>query len=223
MLLSVPELAKRLGVAESRARVLVSSGRIPGQRVGGRWVIDELDAANFRPLAAGRPLTEQGAWQFIHASQCPPEAFRGDLDAVMRHRLDRRIRRFHEVADPVAFVASLLARRADKFSMSANSDDLAELREDPRLHLSGVSHAISGLLSAPEVEAYVTRRDLPGVISSWFLLPTGPGARPNVTIRAADVVPDDIPPLVVAADLSERPGSREQDAAFEILEGLRCM
>jgi excisionase family DNA binding protein len=53
MLLGVPELARRLGIAESRARDLVASGRIPGQRVGGQWVIDEVEAINFLKVAAG--------------------------------------------------------------------------------------------------------------------------------------------------------------------------
>lgn len=221
MLLSVPELARRLGIAESRARVLVASGRIPGQRVGGRWVIDELDAANYRKLAAGRPLTEQSAWQFIRAIQDPAGVPGQDLDAVVRHRLDRRIRRFHEAADPVAFVVSLLARRADKVLLSASPSDLAGLREDHRLRLAGVSHPDSRLLSGLELEAYVARSDLTGIIKDWFLLPPEPGTRPNVTIRAADVVPDEIPPLALAADLADRPGSREQQAAFEIIGGLR--
>lgn len=219
MLLSVPDLAMRLGIAESRARLLVASGRIPGQLVGGRWAVDEVDVANYRKLAAGRPLTEEGAWQFIRAIQHSPGV--PDQDAVVRHRLDRRIRRFHEAADPVEFVVSLLARRADKVSMSARSDDLSAMRQDGRLRLTGVSHADSGLLSGRELEAYVARSDVPELINDWFLLPTMPGTRPNVTIRAANVIPGEIPHLALAADLAERTGPREQQAALEIIRGLR--
>jgi excisionase family DNA binding protein len=221
MLLSVPELSKRLGIAESRARVLVASGRIPGQRVGGRWVIDESDAANYRKAAPGRPLSEHRAWQFIWALQYPSLVPGQDRDAVDRHRLNRRIRRFHESADPVASLISLLARRADKVQMSASPVDLAGLREDPRLRLSGVSHSDSGLMAAAEVEAYVARRDLPGLIKDWFLVAAKPGTRPNVTIHAADVVPDEIPSIGVAADLAEYPGHREQQAAAEIIRRVR--
>lgn len=221
MLISVPEVAKRLGIAESRARVLVASGQIRGQRVGGRWVIDEVDAASYRKRAAGRPLTEPGAWQFMRALQYPSDVPDQDLDAVVRHRLNRRIGRFHAAADPASFVVSLLARRAEKVAMSANPDDLSALREDARLRLTGVSHANSGLLSGPELEAYVARHDLTGLINDWFLLPAKPGTRPNVTIRAVDVVPDEIPMLALAADLAERPGSREQEAAFEIVRRVR--
>lgn len=45
-LMTIPELAIRIGVTESRARFLVSSGRIRGQQVGGRCVIYEADAAD---------------------------------------------------------------------------------------------------------------------------------------------------------------------------------
>ncbi|WP_226760196.1 helix-turn-helix domain-containing protein [Arthrobacter sp. SO3] len=221
MLLSIPDLAKLLGVAESRARVLVASGRIPGQRVGGRWLVDEVDAGNYRKAAAGRPLTEHNAWQFIWALPRPKGVPGLGLDAVERHRLDRRLRRFHEAADPVAFIVSLLARRADKVLLSANPEDLSALRRDGRLRLAGVSHSNSGLLSGFELEAYAARRDLPDLINDWFLLPAKPGTRPNVIIRTANVIPDEIPHLALAADLAERPGPREQQAALEIISGLR--
>lgn len=49
MLLSVTELAKRLDVNESWVRFLVQACRIRGQKVGGRWLVDEAHAAQFRP------------------------------------------------------------------------------------------------------------------------------------------------------------------------------
>jgi len=221
MLLSVPELSKRLGIAQSRARVLVTSGRIPGQLVGGRWVIDASDAANYRKAAPGRPLSEHSAWEFIWALQSPSLVPGRDQDAVERHRLKDRIRRFYESADPASSLISLLARRADRVQMSASASDLAGLREDPRLRLSGVSHPDSGLMSAAEVEAYVARHDLSDLIQDWFLVTDKPGTRPNVTIHAADVVPHEIPSIAVAADLAEYPGRREQQAAAEIIRRLR--
>jgi excisionase family DNA binding protein len=221
MLLSVPELAKRLSIAESRARALVVSGRIPGQRVGGRWVIDESDAANYRKAAPGRPLSERGAWEFIWALQSPSLTPGRDQDAVKRHRLKDRIRRFHESEHPVSSLISLLARRADRVQMSASASDLPGLREDPRLRLSGVAHPDSGLMVAAEVEAYVARHDLSDLIKDWFLVTAKPGTRPNVTIHAANLVPYEIPSIAVAADLAEYPGQREQQAAAEIIRRLR--
>jgi hypothetical protein len=217
-LISIPEVAERIGVAESRARFLVSSGRIRGQQVGGRWVIDDSDATNYRKASAGRPLTERGAWQFIDAAQDSSLISAMNLSAVERHRLRGRIARFQESADPVTFLFSLLPNRADKILLSANPSDLAGLRNDRRLRLSGVSHPASGLLPSAELEAYTTRHDLPGLINDWFLVPAMPGMRANVVIRAAAAIPDaEMPSIVVTADLAERPGPREQQAALETI------
>jgi excisionase family DNA binding protein len=221
-LMTIPEVAERIGVAESRARFLVSSGRIRGQQVGGRWVIDEADAAEYRGAGPGRPLSQRSAWQFIEALQDPACGVAPHLSAVERHRLRRRIARFQESSDPVALVLSLLPRRADKAVLSASPSDLDGLREDRRLRLSGVSHPDCGLLPSSEFEAYAARHDLPGVVSDWFLVPAGLGVRANVVIRTAEVIPDSaIPVIVVAADLAERPGSREQQAALGILRGFQ--
>lgn len=225
MALSVPELAKRLHVNESRARLLVQSGRIPAQRVGGRWVIEEADAAQYRSGApAGRPLSERSAWQL--ALNAGSDAARGpsesDLSPVERHRLKQRLGRLRESPDPLPLVCSLLAKRAEKVELSCSPADLGELREDPRLRLSGVSHKASGLLSNSEVEAYVNRKDYAALIRNWFLVKPRVGQRPNVILHVANDVPEQLPPLLIAADLAERRGVREQQAAREILRRIHA-
>ncbi len=226
MALSIPELAKRLHVNQSRARQLVHSGRIRGQRVGGRWIVDEADAAHYRPgKPAGRPLSERSAWQLVSCfwdNPRPPIPDHFELSAVEKHRLKERINRLQDSPDPIALLAAWLANRADKFEFSSSPDDIAELREDKRIHLSGVSHARSGLLANSEVEAYVRRDELKDVVKDWFLVEPLPGKRPNVILRAAAQVPDELPPLVVAADLAERPGAREQQAARDILRSAHA-
>ncbi|MET4539344.1 excisionase family DNA binding protein [Arthrobacter bambusae] len=226
MALSIPELAKRLHVNQSRARQLVHSGRIRGQRVGGRWIVDEADAAHYRPgKPAGRPLSERSAWQLVSCfwdNPRPPIPDHFELSAVEKHRLKERINRLQDSPDPIALLAAWLANRADKFEFSSSPDDIAELREDKRIHLSGVSHARPGLLANSEVEAYVRRDELKDVVRDWFLVEPLPGKRPNVILRAAAQVPDELPPLVVAADLAERPGAREQQAARDILRSAHA-
>ncbi|MFJ6455639.1 helix-turn-helix domain-containing protein [Paenarthrobacter sp. NPDC091669] len=226
MALSIPELAKRLHVNQSRARQLVHSGRIRGQRVGGRWIVDEADAAHYRPgKPAGRPLSERSAWQLVSCfwdNPRPPIPVHFELSAVEKHRLKERINRLQDSPDPIALLAAWLANRADKFEFSSSPDDIAELREDKRIHLSGVSHARSGLLANSEVEAYVRRDELKDVVRDWFLVEPLPGKRPNVILRAVAQVPDELPPLVVAADLAERPGAREQQAARDILRSAHA-
>lgn len=227
MVLSIPELAKRLNVNDSRARQLVQSGRIRGQRVGGRWIVDEADAVQYRPgKPAGRPLSERSAWQlmscFWEASPRRSLLAYFEPSPVEKHRLKERINRLQDSPDLLKLLAAWLANRADKFEFSSSPDDIGELREDKRIHLSGVSHPRSGLLANSEVEAYVRRDELEGVVKDWFLVEPFPGNRPNVILRAAEHVPDELPPLVVAADLAERPGVREQQAAREILKSVQA-
>lgn len=232
MPLSIPELAKRLNVNESRARLLVHSGRIRGQRVGGRWLVDEADAAQYQPGApAGRPLSERSAWQLIEFNwvavpldqdffERNPEASNPELLPVEKHRLNQRICRLRESSDPLPLLRSMLAKRAEKAELSSSPADIVELRDDPRIRLSGVSHPDSGLLSNSEVEAYVSRRDFESVIKDWLLVKAAPGRRSNVLLHVAEEVPEELPPLLIAADLAERPGVREQDAAREIVRRM---
>lgn len=223
MPLSVPELAKHLNVNESRARLLVQSGRIPAQKVAGRWVIDEADVSRYRPAAPGRPLSERSAWQLIrHARNAAAHDPAEDLDPVERYRLKQRLHRLQDSPDPLNLICSLLAKRADKAEFSSSPADIAGLREDPRLRLSGVSHPDSGLLSSSELEAYVSRKNFGELVKDWFLVKASAGQRPNVVLHVADDVPDELPPLLIAADLAERPGFREQQAAREILRSIRA-
>ena len=50
-MLTVTEVAQRLGVSPQRIRLLISQGRMPAQRVGPLWLIAESDAV----LPAARP------------------------------------------------------------------------------------------------------------------------------------------------------------------------
>ena len=124
--------------------------------------------------------------------------------------------------DPLPLVCSMLAKRAERVELISSPGDLGDLREDPRLRLSGVSHRSSALLSTSEVEAYVKRKDYDALIRSWFLVKPRPGQRPNVILRIANEVPEQLPPLLIAADLAERPGVREQQAAREILRKIHA-
>lgn len=228
MPLSIPELAKRLSVNESRARHLVQSGRIRGQRVGGRWLVDEADASQYRPGApAGRPLSERNAWLFALAA-CK-EAWKDaepdivvSVSPVERYRLNQRLQRWEDAAFSVTTLLALLANRADRLEFSASHGDIPALKKDPRLKPSGVSHPESGLLANSELEAYVSRDDVDALIKDWFLVETKPGQLANVVLHAADEIPDELPLLVVAADLAERPGAREQEAARELVRSMHA-
>lgn len=225
MALSPAEAAERLDISERRVRALLKEGRIPAQRVSGRWVIDELDVNQYRPgRPAGRPLSERNAWQFVllTANTQKQGADFFELSAVEKHRLHRRLCRLQAASDPLSLLSSLLAKRAEKEEYSSSPADLAELREDDRLRLSGVSHKASGLLSNSEIEAYVSRKDFDSLILDWFLVKPRQGQRPNVVLHVAEEVPDELPLLLVAADLAERPGVREQDAALDLIRRIHA-
>lgn len=68
--------------------------------------------------------------------------------------------------------------------------------------------------------SYLSRKDFDALIRDWFLVKPRPGQRPNVVLHVAEDVPDELPPLVIAADLAERPGIREQEAAREIIRRI---
>lgn len=222
MALSPAEAALRLKISERRVRALLEEGRIPAQRVSGRWVINESDVSRYQTGSpAGRPLSEHNAWQFVmYARNAGARLQAGShLSPVEKHRLNKRLERLQESADPLGLIRSLLGKRAEKVELSSSPADIGELRLDPRLRLSGVSHPDSGLLSNSEVEAYVGRKDHDALVRDWFLV-KDPGQRPNVILHVAENVPEELPPLVIAADLAERPGVREQEAAREIIRRM---
>jgi excisionase family DNA binding protein len=218
MALSIAQLAERLGVSPSRARNLVAHGLIKAERVGNHWVVDESDAARYQPRA-GRPLSGLNAWRM---AKYAADGRIPDIHPMEKSRLRGHLVSLLDAPDPAAKLRSLLAGRAEKAELSSSPADLAELREDPRLRLSGVSHPDSGLLSNSELEAYVSRKDFEAVVKDWYLVKARAGQRSNVLLHVAEEVPDELPPLVVAADLAERPGVREQQAAREIIGSIHA-
>ncbi|WP_457967975.1 hypothetical protein M1E17_05705 [Arthrobacter sp. D1-29] len=144
------------------------------------------------------------------------------MSPVERYRLNQRLQRWKDAAFSAPLLLALLANRADRLEFSAGRGDIPELKKDPRLRPSGVSHPESGLLANSELEAYVSRGDVDALLRDWFLVETKPGQRANVVLRVANDVPDELPLLVVAADLAERPGAREQEAARELIRSLRA-
>lgn len=232
MPLSIPELAKRLDVNESRARHLVQSGRIRGARVGGRWLVDEAEAAKYQPGGpAGRPLSERSAWQFaLLVSECLDDDAQEDpflecdlrLSPVEKYRAKQRVSRWVDSSFSLPLLRSFLANRADRWELSASPSDIPELKKDSRLRPSGVSHPEAGLLANSELEAYVERDDVDALVKDWFLVKAEPGQRSNVVLHVAEMLPDELPLLVVAADLAERPGAREQQAAQALVRCVRA-
>lgn len=214
--LSVPQLAARLGVSAARARFLVASGRIPAQQVAGRWIIQEKDADAFRRVSGGRPMGERTAWLFLRYATGQDVSGASDVD---RHRLARRMERLRDADDAVGLLAAWLPNRAVTHRFMMFVEHPEGLRGDPRIRLSGISHPLSGLSADGEVEAYVSRGDLAALRRDWFLVDAPAGVREHVLLRVAAELPE-VTPLLVAADLADRGGVRELDAAARIVSGL---
>lgn len=223
MQIGTEEAADRLQISTRRMRVLLETGRINAQRVSGRWIIDDGDLARFRfPRSAGRPLSPRSAWQLINHIQQNSglQLSTRDLEPIERHRLEARLGRLKAAEDPLEVLCSMLAKRAERFELSVSPVDLRSLRQDPRIRLSGICHPASGLLANAEVEAYVAREDYDTLVKDWFLVQVSAGSRANVVLHVAELVPEKTPVLLVAVDLAERGGVREEEAARELIGNL---
>jgi hypothetical protein len=145
------------------------------------------------------------------------------ISPVERHRLKDRLERLARAADPVPLLRSWLPNRAAPRRLHASPADLADLRSDDRVVLSGVSHPASGLLAGNEVEAYVRADDAEDVRDDYLLVEPRPDSPPNVVLHVVDGEQAligrelDLPWLALAADLAERPGAREKDAARQLV------
>jgi excisionase family DNA binding protein len=54
-LISTAEAAKKLGVHITRVQALIKGGRLPAQKIGGSYVIDEGDLRLVKDRKPGRP------------------------------------------------------------------------------------------------------------------------------------------------------------------------
>ena len=60
-LLSVSEAAQRLAVTPGRVRVLIAGGRLPAEKIGYSYVIQEKDLALVAKRPPGRPAAKKSA------------------------------------------------------------------------------------------------------------------------------------------------------------------
>lgn len=114
----------------------------------------------------------------------------------------------------------LNARATTKY-FRAVAGDMNDIRNDPRLQATGVSHSSSGLLQADEFEAYVLGSDYVQIVDHYMLIDAA-RARTNVTLRVVDAIelPRVIPRLIIAVDLLERGTAREVSASQNILKDV---
>lgn len=194
MLLSVPAVAARLGVDESRVRQRIAAGSLRAEKIGGRWLLDEADLVGVNERRGGRPLSPDSAWALIGAAAARAARARGsnDPDAdlldrvapVVRSRSRARLKDLLEQVrvEPSAAAAEgwaaraasslrvLLRNRAARALYSASPLDLDDVRADGRLQLSGLSLPESGIAAGAVVEAYVRVDDLDSLSDDYLLV-----------------------------------------------------
>ena len=232
--LSVAEAARRLGVGVPRVHQRIANGSLPATRVGSQWIIDEAALVSLAESGApGRPLSQRSAWALVAVSQADQRILKA-LAPVERSRARDRLCRLlalatgapseaqiHAVA---ALLRSWLRHRAGRRLYSASPRDLPDLREDDRTVLSGVSQARSGMASGNLVEGYVGADDLAAIIDDYLLSPITNGRNTNVVLHIGSgifpVAIGGIAPLMLAADLAEHRGPREESLAAEILREI---
>jgi excisionase family DNA binding protein len=195
-LVSVAESAHRLGVSASRVHQRIQDGSLPAIRVGRQWAIDEalLHQVSSRP---GQPLSRRAAWAVL---------------ALAAHDEE-------ELADS-GLVRDLNLAPAERRVFRAAQPDLADIRGDRRLLLSGLSHPVSAMASPDGAEGYLARADLDAFVDRYLLVEAA-DRRGNVVLHVADRRPEAVWPLLLAADLAEHHQPREAARARELVDALR--
>jgi excisionase family DNA binding protein len=213
MEISVAEAAERVGVSARRIRERIARGDLAARRVGGVWVLDEVQLGRSQRVA--RPMSARVAWAFL-------DLLAGGRGKGVSQPEQSRLRRKREqlVADDAAsLLRSWLPNRARVLRYAASAADLPALRQDRRVVCSGLSDPRSGLAAAGIVEGYVQAGDLADLVEEFLLSERG---QPNVILRvlADRGLPDPVPLAVLLADLADHDGPRESAAVERLLGEL---
>lgn len=237
--ISVAEAAGRLGVNVQRVHQRIADGSLPAERIGHQWTIDEADVARLAGRPTGRPLSARSAWvlALVAAEHLAPEPLTTPyVAAPERSRARARLRHLLDDAHDLSIMSdqesaasqlaarlrSLLRRRTDRRLFHVSSRDLADLRSDDRVALSGVSLPESGISAEDIVEGYTARDDVKPLVDDYLLLDSDHRSA-NVVLHVVD--PTTMPSqavgpsnwLLMAADLAEYHRPRETARAVQIL------
>lgn len=223
--LSVAEAAKRLGVGVPRVHQRISNGSLRAERIGAQWVVDELSLLRVaESRSPGRPLSSRSAWALIALAAGNADALAG-LAPVERARARERLNQlFVQVAEPLnseeqlrdvaVLLRSWFRNRAERRLYRAAGGDLAAMREDRRLVLSGLS-AAGGIASGDVVEGYVASDKLERVVADYLLVSAERESNVVLHVVSPERPVDANARLLLAADLAEHRGPREELRAAE--------
>lgn len=226
--------AKRLGVGVPRIHQRIADGSLRAERIGSQWVVEERSLAPVSESSKpGRRLSERSAWALLAVSQ-GNEHDLSSLAPAERSRAKERLRRLlaqstfddglseSQVRDVAIQLRAWLRSRAGRRLFRASPRDLPELRDDSRLALSGLSHGRSGIASGDFVEAYVHVADVEALAEDYLLSADARDA--NVVLHVlspqSPEAIDYAAPLLLAADLVEHRGPREEARGVELVRDI---
>ena len=234
-LVSVPEAAQILEVGQSRILQRIHDGSLPAEKIGNHWAIERNDIQRCRRNSEpGRPLSAKSSWDLIAVALNDQTA--DELAPWAKSRARSRLRNLlvhsdHASLDDLpGLIEHALRNRAERRIFVASPGDLPEIRDDQRIHLSGVSLPASNMSAGDAAEGYVARADLDPVIEEHLLTPAS-RARANVFLHVVDPAASWAQaalsqvarsPLALAADLAEHGGIREADQAAVLLQLLKA-
>jgi len=205
--IGVVDAAARLGVSPRRVRQLLDTGDLAGERVSGRWVVDEesLRQAASRP-GAGRPLSPASAWALLGVlsaadprSGSRPEQDRAALVAAWRGvpagNVRHRLRAIVLGRDIDGDLVAALRRRAEGARYWAHPGVVEPLLADAAVSVTGARAAAAhGLDIAPgdEARAYLRERHVAELVERYALEPDLGGNVELLVVPAS--VPDSLAP-----------------------------
>lgn len=216
MPVGVSEAAKRLGVSRQRVLQMIVDKRLPAERVGQSWSINESDIAR-RRVPVGRPLSVDMARGLLDlAAGIRPALSSRDISRL-RTNMIRLVREVRSDEDPAGLLRSWLPTRAERRELTVAEADLDGVLADDRLVLSGVSDKRAGMSSPRIAEGYIDAQAAREFFEDHFAVDADNSARANLIAHVAMVVPA-ISPVVIAADLSDYRAGREDRQAQVVLD-----
>ncbi|QIM15401.1 hypothetical protein G7067_01660 [Leucobacter insecticola] len=207
----VSEFAKAKGISRGRAYQLVRSGALHAEVLGDGSLILDDTAMAWRPRK-GRPLSEAMAWHLLAALDSAEQEGLRDAE---RARIRRHLSEIKKAEHPAQELAEKVSARAELREFAAHLDDVVDLRADPRVLVSGVGAAGSGMVAGDIVEGYVAPNVVDSVIRDYILKERRGG---NVRLRVGRA--PQMGRAAVAADLADWGRVRELREADRIVREL---
>ena len=207
-MISIQEYAERAGISPQAVRKRILNGRLPARKVGREWAIaDDVDIPGLqRP---GRKLSTAAFDEL--AAYLDGEKTGLHSDKLRRARERASMINRHGLPQVQEY-----ARRPDLHvhRLRADNADVAELRSDPRLELTGISHPDAEVYGTA-VDAYASPEALDDIELFHMLDPAG-RREANVVLRIQDPPPR-ARRLHVIADLLEDHHARSIAEAERLL------